>query len=172
MSILVRFRQCIQWVRFVFGWGYVTAFLHRSFSRHTGLPTNFFKLLAHSSKMLGTGGPFWLAGAEVFLRPVPPAWLLAVLAVRCWLAADGCPLLAYAACCVLPAAAAADAAVAANPALPAACCSAWCCYMLSPPAPRRAPESSSCCGLCPLSVPACLPASLSYIMPCDVLYLG
>ena len=109
--------------------------------------------------MLGTGGPFWLAGAEVFLRPVPPAWLLAVLAVRCWPAADGCPLLAYAACCVLPAAAAAVAAVAANPALPAACCSAWCCYMLSPPAPRRAPGSSSLLWLvpplCP-RVPPCI----------------
>ena len=150
----------------------VKTFVARLPTRQTGQPAHVFKAACPFLKMLGTGGPFWLAGAEVFLRLVPPAWLLAVLAVRCWLVAYGCPLLAYAACCVLPAAAAADAAVAANPALPAACCSAWCCYMLSPPAPRRAPGSSSCCGLCPLSVPACLPASLSYIMPCDVLYLS
>ena len=35
-----------------------------------------FKAAHPFLKMLGTGGPFWLAGAEVSLRPVLPAGCL------------------------------------------------------------------------------------------------
>ena len=73
----------------------VTALTARPTTRQTGQPAHIFKAARPFLKMLGTGGPFWLAGAEVSPRPVPLARLLAMLADEAsgpllWLPAAGC----------------------------------------------------------------------------------
>ena len=60
-----------------FGLGSVTAFLPRSFFPPNGSAHHRFKAALLFLKMLGTGGPFWVAGAEVSSRPVTLARLLA-----------------------------------------------------------------------------------------------
>ena len=135
MSILFGFEQYIQWVRFVFGWVYVTAYTRRPFTRQTGLPTNLFKAAHPFLKMLGTGGPFWLAGAEVSSRPVPSARLLAMLADEAsgpllWLPAAACCrcyAAAVACCCLLL--------------LPRCCCRS---LLLAPAALLLLPAAAGC----------------------------
>ena len=131
--------------------------------------------------MLGKMVHFWLAGAEVSSRPVPPVRLLAMRAFEAtglllWSpAAAGCCCPAAAACCCLPLLLAAarcrcPAAAACRCLVPDAWClspsaplgAAWCCLLLLPagclglpPAVACAPSLSPRAALClsPISDP-------------------